>query len=131
MRNRLIPLVQGCLDRAVKTVDCTPYIEVLNLLFHSLAGGKLDKLYQEFLFVLPHTSVEGAQICAERLREQIAAEHLMVQGRALNVTCSIGIAALTEARRDDPNALISAADKALYEAKQHGRNQVRTASILM
>ena len=55
MKNRLIPLVQGCLDRAVKTVDCTPYIEVLNLLFHSLAGGKLDKLYQEFLFVLQPT----------------------------------------------------------------------------
>jgi phosphatidylinositol kinase/protein kinase (PI-3 family) len=55
MKNRLVPLVQGCLDRAVKTVHCTPYIEILNLLFHSLAGGKLDKLYQEFLFILQPT----------------------------------------------------------------------------
>ncbi len=85
---------------------------------------------EEFLFVLPHTDAEGAQICAERLRAQLAAERLEVGGHSLGVTCSIGIATALSADVHDPNVLINAADRALYEAKRCGRNQVRIAASL-
>ena len=53
----------------------------------------------------------------------------MVPHEASNVapflTASIGVAALVVDEDSTPEMLISAADKALYQAKEHGRNQIR------
>jgi diguanylate cyclase (GGDEF)-like protein len=75
----------------------------------------------EFALLLPETDVEGAQIVAERIREQVEAH---IDG----VTTSIGIVDLT-VQVPDGDALIEAADAALYVAKRQGRNRVVRSSI--
>jgi diguanylate cyclase (GGDEF)-like protein len=75
---------------------------------------------EEFLAVLPVTWADEAQIIAERLRQSIEGEPILVDGRFLEVTVSIGVAAGVT----DPDALVDAADRAMYRAKESGRNQV-------
>ena len=78
----------------------------------------------EFCILLPSTSVEEALGLAERLRLAYAARMHAVAGHTLRSTVSIGIA--DSARHGlDFKAIIAAADAALYEAKQAGRNRVK------
>ncbi|MFG1929015.1 diguanylate cyclase [Cryptosporangium sp. NPDC048952] len=80
---------------------------------------------EEFVWLLPDTTEDGAAIMAERLNTTLAAHPLALPGGALlRVTASIGIAA---GLLDGP-ALLSAADQALYRAKATGRNRVVRAS---
>jgi diguanylate cyclase (GGDEF)-like protein/PAS domain S-box-containing protein len=73
----------------------------------------------EFVLYLPGVSKAGATVIAQRLREAIALSSPQ-QGRALTV--SIGVA---ERKADDTvESWLRAADAALYEAKQRGRNRV-------
>ncbi len=77
---------------------------------------------EEFVVVLPQTDAAGARKVAERLRR--AVEKADWKERA--ITVSIGIATI-QAATADTSELISEADKALYEAKQQGRNCARHA----
>ncbi|WP_231711342.1 sensor domain-containing diguanylate cyclase [Xanthobacter dioxanivorans] len=81
---------------------------------------------EEFALLLPQATLEAGQILAERLRAQISATPVPV-GAALNlhVTVSIGIARL--GGRENLDALMGAADKALYAAKRAGRNRAALA----
>ena len=81
---------------------------------------------EEIAILLPETSVERAQEVAERVRKAIAGKPVQHGDRTITVTASFGVAGYPEstALRD---ALFPAADKALYEAKDGGRNRVRTA----
>ncbi|HEY9857711.1 MAG TPA: sensor domain-containing diguanylate cyclase [Stenomitos sp.] len=80
---------------------------------------------EELAMLLPQTDLEGAYILAERLCEAVKA--LQVQEasgpRMVSVTVSIGVAQL---QADDmtPASLLDRADRAVYEAKHRGRNQV-------
>ena len=80
---------------------------------------------EEFAILLPHTAAAEARDIAERLRLRLAEIITQVTAGAgsvsLRITVSIGIAALQEARRD-LDELLAAADSALYQAKQSGRN---------
>lgn len=78
---------------------------------------------EEFLLILPSTDQEGAAVVAERIREGI--EAMIVE--EVKVTVSLGVAAFPESAAPTPEALVGAADKALYDAKRGGRNQVRQA----
>lgn len=77
---------------------------------------------EEFLIMMPETEIEGAVDVAERIRAKLAAERLPA-GR---ITLSVGVAAFP-AHGDGPEALIAAADAALYEAKRAGRDRVTAA----
>ena len=95
---------------------------VAQVLQDILRGADVAARYggEEFAVLLPQTtSVEAAAI-AERLRQRI--EHTEFPRR--QVTVSIGIAAISN-ELDTPADLIGAADHALYEAKNHGRNKVQ------
>ena len=83
---------------------------------------------EEIAILLPETSVVRAQEVAERVRRAIAAKPVQHGDRTIRVTASFGVAGYPEstALRD---ALFPAADKALYEAKGAGRDQVRTAGF--
>jgi diguanylate cyclase (GGDEF)-like protein len=76
---------------------------------------------EEFLIVCPETSVTGAYLVAEKLR--IAVESMKIQS-VQRVTASFGCAALIQG--EDWNHLISRSDKALYRAKENGRNRVES-----
>ena len=84
---------------------------------------------EEFVILLPQTSTDEVKGIAERLREKLAEIIIPVtEGTAaqapLQVTVSIGIATLAGSRRDLDD-MLAAADAALYEAKNAGRNRVR------
>jgi diguanylate cyclase (GGDEF)-like protein len=80
---------------------------------------------EEFMVILPGTSISGARIVAERIRSQLAAtEHVLDDGQRLKVTISIGCAVVEPGRFATARALCEAADRALYAAKRAGRNRV-------
>ena len=84
---------------------------------------------EEFLILLPGTDARRAQRIGERVRAAVAARPFLERGMAggsISVTCSVGTVACPPhpPLRD---ALVAAADAALYAAKRGGRNQVRAA----
>ena len=81
---------------------------------------------EEMALVLPETDARGALIIAERIRAAVAAAQHPTEQGALQVTLSIGVATWPGAG-EDPEALLASADKALYRAKQSGRNRVEAS----
>jgi diguanylate cyclase (GGDEF)-like protein len=71
----------------------------------------------EFLLVLPSTSLESAEAILNRIRERVARNH------PLHCTLSAGVTALNA--QDNMSSLLGRADQALYKAKTDGRNCVR------
>ncbi len=80
---------------------------------------------EEFIVFLPHTDTLGALDVAERIRERVAAIKLEWRGQQIATTVSLGVATLGISH-DTVGALIADADRALYTAKDAGRNCVRT-----
>lgn len=80
---------------------------------------------EEMLVVLPATDRAGAAALAERIRARIAGSSTMVDGHAVTVTASFGVATVPAGAADVRAAdMIAAADRALYRAKAAGRNMV-------
>ncbi len=75
---------------------------------------------EEFSILLPQTNLEEAKTIAERIREKIATTRFPNR----QVTVSVGVTGAASSR-DTAEAIISAADKALFEAKRKGRNNVQ------
>lgn len=82
---------------------------------------------EEFALIAPETNKEEAIRMAERLRQRVAAEAVALAGQSLSVTASFGVATYPN-DAGDLRGLVAAADKALYAAKERGRNQVVAAS---
>lgn len=78
---------------------------------------------EEFLVICPDTDVRGAVVCAERLRRLVETNLIKTLGFNRNVTISIGVASRGE-EMPHLDAMLRAADQALYAAKQSGRNRV-------
>ena len=79
---------------------------------------------EEFAILLPETTEQEAIRVAERLRQAIAnAKIPLGHGLPLSITVSIGITSLMS-KDDNIDVLLSFADKALYEAKNAGRNRI-------
>ena len=92
---------------------------------HTRAGDLVARMGgEEFLLALPDTTPERALEVCERLREQVAAYDWHALAPGLQVTVSAGLACSPPGERD---ALIEAADGALYRAKSAGRNRVMRA----
>ena len=81
---------------------------------------------EEFAAVLHNVGRERAMVIAERLRAAFAEATLMVEGCAVGATASIGMV-FSDAADFDAAELLTQADKALYEAKERGRNRVEVA----
>jgi diguanylate cyclase (GGDEF)-like protein len=102
---------------------------VVEVLAGSMRGaGDLLARYggEEFAVVMPGAGMEGAIALGERLRAGVEALDIpgTELGDARHVTISVGAAATEDARATSAEDLVSAADRALYEAKQTGRNRV-------
>ena len=83
---------------------------------------------EEFAVLLTSTSLVSACAAAARLRTAVAASPLQVDGTAVPLTLSIGVAAMDHDTTDLVD-LLKRADAALYAAKRGGRNQVRVADV--
>ncbi|TWD57493.1 response regulator receiver modulated diguanylate cyclase [Agrobacterium vitis] len=83
---------------------------------------------EEFIVVMPNTSMDIAKKVAERLREMVEQTPFqLTSGPKITVTASIGIAE-TSVDCATPEQLLREADKALYKAKRDGRNRVVSAA---
>ncbi|MEM9538037.1 MAG: diguanylate cyclase [Cyanobacteria bacterium P01_E01_bin.42] len=86
---------------------------------------------EEFTLILPEASLEASVTRAEQIRDGIKHLNIQHRGQSLGpVTLSIGVAAFPE-HGLSAEAVIQAADAALYEAKNSGRDRVVTSSIAL
>jgi len=99
--------------------------EVAKLLMQATRITDLVARYggEEFVILLPNTDLESARIVAERIRETLHANPIVVEGHTLEITASIGVDTLKEL--GDLASLIRNADRAMYVgAKFQGRDRV-------
>ncbi len=81
---------------------------------------------EEFVMVLPDTDSAGAAHVAERIRKKVQSlqiSHAHSKAEPV-ITLSLGVSTLVPDNDHEPKTLITAADEALYEAKESGRNRV-------
>ena len=78
----------------------------------------------EFAILLPETATEDAVAVAERIRKTVTEREHYVNSVRVNVTISAGVTDLNGGEIGSPDAMLSLADRALYAAKERGRNQV-------
>jgi len=81
----------------------------------------------EFIILLPETPAQGALDVAERIRKAIAGSPLPLEAKTIECSVSIGVACFPQEGRT-LDALAARADRALYAAKQRGRNCVARAA---
>ena len=103
---------------------------VVSLLKRGVRNGDVIGRYagDEFVVLLPRTTMDTAREVADRLRVAVERERVPLRGspsETVSVTLSIGVA--TAEHADHIEAVFAAADRALYEAKRAGRNAVALA----
>lgn len=84
---------------------------------------------EEFALLLPDTTIKEASYLAERVRARITKYPYLAGDMLIEVTASLGVAELNSDDREF-NEILQRADEAMYQAKQAGRNQVITSSLL-
>lgn len=101
--------------------------KVLRLVAKILRGGLRESDFigryggEEFVVVMPQTSVEQAKEMMDKLRRVIQQSPFNFKGQPVSVTVSFGVAGLNPA--ESAEGLFSRADTALYRAKEEGRNR--------
>lgn len=81
---------------------------------------------EEFIILLPNTSLDTGKLVAEKMRIIIENELFIVEDHKIQITVSFGVALLMSDINDSFEQCYFNADKALYNAKQNGRNRVET-----
>jgi len=101
-------------------------IFISNILKQTLRDA--DKIFryggEEFIIILNRINKKRCIQIANRILELISTNKLIYKGETISVTASIGSSLLTKS--DTPNSFIARADKALYVAKENGKNQIYT-----
>ena len=103
---------------------------VVGVLKQSLRTGDVIGRYggDEFVVLLPRTSIDLAREIAERLRTSVEQEQITLRGKGgASITVSLSIGAASAQPDDHIEAVFAAADRALYDAKRAGRNAVAVA----
>lgn len=138
--DRPFAILVGDLDHFKRVNDCYGHasgdavlIEVANRLRQSMRTSDLVARMggEEFLIVLPQTTLAQAQGAALRICEDISSTPYIIPGHGapIEVTISIGMIfassdSIAPGTPQSSDVLLARADKALYAAKSHGRNQV-------
>lgn len=112
-------------DRVLQSISQT--------LQHTVRSSDIIGRYggEEFVVLLPETDAVTALVVAERIREAIARQHIVIQhqhNQRLATTISIGIVT-TQGQAMNLTSLLTHADQALYTAKDAGRNCIRTLQV--
>lgn len=82
---------------------------------------------EEFLILAPQSNLEETYNMAERVRQEVEKTRFLFEDRNLNITISLGVAIAREGLSAED--LIRSADKALYMAKQRGRNRTEKEAL--
>ena len=104
--DRVIKAVAGCLQQEIRESDHV-----------ARYGG------EEFAIILPDTRIQDAYIVAERIRKTIDSLRIKHEDNLIDFTISFGIASFQAEAGTVSDELIKKADRALYQAKKHGRNR--------
>ncbi len=80
---------------------------------------------EEFIIILSRTDRQGAINVAQRIINLVRNNKLLFKNEQMSITLSVGLAHCT--KEDTPTSIIERADKALYEAKHNGKNQLKIA----
>ncbi len=80
---------------------------------------------EEFAVLFPETGARAALAVADRVRRAIERERFESEGKPFQLTVCAGVADTTDLHEDERHQLLFRADKALYAAKDEGRNRVR------
>ena len=102
----------------------------------SQVGGMLKKSFrksdilsryggEEFAIIMPHAREAEARDACERFRKMVASHHFDHNSLQFKVTVSTGLASYNTVAAQSPMGLVKAADEALYQAKDHGRNVIK------
>ncbi len=102
-------------DRVLRDISSLVKAEIRTHDVFARYGG------EEFILMLPQTAIEGAKLVAEKIRRKIEFHSF---DKIDKLTISIGVACYPSESIDDEEALIKAADDALYKAKEQGKNCV-------
>ncbi|HTQ98999.1 MAG TPA: diguanylate cyclase [Candidatus Acidoferrum sp.] len=103
--DKVLKIVAACLAKNIRGGD-----------FIARYGG------EEFVMLLPGTTLDHGTALADKIRDAVSKIGFHFSGKALVITISCGITALQAG--DNATTAFERADKALYQAKQNGRNQV-------
>jgi two-component system cell cycle response regulator len=79
---------------------------------------------EEFVIMSRSTDPPSASVVSERVRQHVERHKFEYEGQRINVTVSLGMAGMPHPEIKAPEDLLARADKALYEAKNAGRNRV-------
>ena len=107
--------------------------KVLQLISRQVKKGTRDTDFlsryggEEFVVILPQTDAESALQVGEKIRAQVAKSPFHFKGSRVQITISCGIACFKSGYRIEQ--VFDAADKALYKAKQNGRNQCQIGEL--
>jgi diguanylate cyclase len=108
-------------DAALRQLACVIQSVMREMDFAARYGG------EEFLIVLPETGELGAHAFAERLREEVAASPVQHEDARFHMHISLGVAVALD-EEANYERWFTRADRALYRAKQGGRNRTELAA---
>ncbi len=131
-QNQTYSIVMLDIDHFKKINDTYGHLcgdEVLKILVNTVTENirEMDTMYryggEEFCIVMPNTTPDGIEKHINDIREKIMKKEIPFGDKKIYITCSFGISGIP---RDgtNPKDVIEKADKALYEAKNNGRNRV-------
>ncbi|MFA7083883.1 MAG: diguanylate cyclase [Arcobacteraceae bacterium] len=110
--------------------------EVLVVLSHNLVEHQRESDLicryggEEFVVLLPNTSLENATKIAEKIRKEVESLRIPLPlGEKFRFTISLGVSAIDVENEDNIESALKRADKALYKAKETGRNKVCFESL--
>jgi diguanylate cyclase (GGDEF)-like protein len=113
-------------DEALRMVANTLRATIRKEDFVARFGG------EEFVVIARETGLDGARLLGERIRSAVERSRCVWQDKEISVTVSVGVTVSAPADRFVPGEterqLLEAADKALYRAKEEGRNRVVTVA---
>jgi diguanylate cyclase len=104
-------------DKVLKIIAKSLQINLRDSDFIARFGG------EEFVALMPETSREEAKLVADKLRQKIENSPFSFKKEPVQITISFGISEF--AQNESADEVFARADKALYEAKDNGRNQVK------
>ena len=83
---------------------------------------------EEFLFILPHTSIEGTKSLIQRIQKDIKNINFKFNGQNVLVTLSFGVSTFPNGKKMVLDSFLESADQALYKAKNSGRNTMSVST---
>ena len=110
-------------DQVLKCIGQTLKKQIRSTDYVARYGG------EEFVIIMPATNLKESVQLAKKIKKVLNSLkfELRAQNKVLNITCSFGIATFTE-RCSNTTDVFIAADKALYQAKESGRNTIVVSS---